>query len=112
LAAANKRIANILKKTPHDAKLAVDAERFTEDAERSLHLALEELRGPVAEAMRIGDYAQSLRLLTALRSRIDAFFDAVMVMDEDKQRRDNRLALLREVQTLFGGVADLSRLPG
>jgi len=112
LAAANKRIANILKKTPFDTGISIDAGRFTEDAERELHLALTELRRPVAEAMRLGEYAQSLRLLTGLRHRIDAFFEGVMVMDDDKALRDNRLALLRDVQTLFGGVADLSRLPG
>jgi glycyl-tRNA synthetase beta chain len=112
LAAANKRIANILKRTPFDTGISVDAGRFTEDAERELHLALTELRRPVAEAMRLGEYAQSLRLLSGLRHRIDAFFEAVMVMDDDQALRDNRLALLRDVQTLFGGVADLSRLPG
>jgi len=112
LAAANKRIANILKKTPFDTGISVDAGRFTEDAERELHLALTELRRPVVEAMRLGEYAQSLRLLSGLRHRIDAFFETVMVMDDDKALRDNRLALLRDVQTLFGGVADLSRLPG
>jgi glycyl-tRNA synthetase beta chain len=47
-----------------------------------------------------------------LRPTIDAFFEKVMVMDENPVRRANRLALLRDVQTLFGGVADLSRLPG
>jgi glycyl-tRNA synthetase beta chain len=112
LAAANKRIANILKKTPFDTGISVDSGRFTEPAERELHLALTELRRPVAEAMRLGEYEQSLRLLTGLRPRIDAFFEKVLVMDDNKVLRDNRLALLRDVQTLFGGVADLSRLPG
>lgn len=112
LAAANKRIANILKKTPHEAPHTVDTGAFSENAERELHLALEELRRPVAAAMRLGDYAQSLSLLAALRPPIDAFFEQVMVMDENPARRANRLALLRDVQALFGGVADLSRLPG
>ncbi len=112
LAAANKRIANILKKSARELPVAVDAARFSEDAERALHEALDELRGPVASAMRLGEYAQTLSLLTALRPPIDAFFESVMVMDENLERRDNRLALLRDVQALFGGVADLSRLPG
>ncbi len=57
-------------------------------------------------------YADSLRLLAGLRPSIDAFFDAVMVMDENRALRGNRLALLRDLQVLIGGVADLSRLPG
>lgn len=112
LAAANKRIANILRKTAIDPALGVDPALFVEEPERRLHGALSDLRRPVAEAMNGGRYAESLRLLAGLRTGIDAFFDGVMVMDENKQRRDNRLALLRDVRTLFGGVADLSRLPG
>jgi glycyl-tRNA synthetase beta chain len=112
LAAANKRIANILKKTAIDAGMTVDAGRFSEAAERELHTALVALHGPVSEAIGGGRYADSLRLLTGLRSGIDAFFEHVMVMDENAARRDNRLALLRDVQFLFSRVADLSRLPG
>jgi glycyl-tRNA synthetase beta chain len=112
LAAANKRIANILKKSPRELPAAVDPARFSENAERTLHAALIELRRPVASAMRLGEYAESLSLLTVLRPPIDQFFESVMVMDENLERRENRLALLRDVQALFGGVADLSRLPG
>jgi glycyl-tRNA synthetase beta chain len=112
LAAANKRIANILKKTPLSAGAAVDVSRFTEAAERELERALSALAAPVAAAMAAGEYALSLRLSSGLRTPIDAFFAGVMVMDEDAARRENRLALLRDVRTLFGGVADLSRLPG
>jgi glycyl-tRNA synthetase beta chain len=112
LAAINKRIANILKKTALDARAAVDAEALTEDAERRLHRVLGELRTPVQAAIDQGRYADSLMALVALRSPVAEFFDRVMVMDENLQRRDNRLALLRDVQVLLGGVADLSRLPG
>jgi len=112
LAAANKRIANILKKTPLAGGATVDASRFTEPAERELERALSVLSAPVAAAIADGEYALSLRLSSGLRAPIDAFFAGVMVMDEDAARRENRLALLRDVQTLFGGVADLSRLPG
>ena len=55
---------------------------------------------------------KSLRALIALRGPVDDFFERVMVMDENPERRDNRLALLRDVHRLLGGVADLSRLPG
>jgi glycyl-tRNA synthetase beta chain len=112
LAAANKRIANILKKTPPPAGARVDPSRFTEPAERELAAALEALEAPVAAARARGEYALSLKLSSGLRAPIDAFFAGVMVMDEDSGRRANRLALLGAVQRLFSGVADLSRLPG
>ena len=57
-------------------------------------------------------YTDSLLLLGGLRGAVDGFFEQVMVMDEDPGRRSNRLALLRDAQTLLCGVADLSRLPG
>jgi glycyl-tRNA synthetase beta chain len=66
----------------------------------------------VLEATNQRRYADSLRALVALRAPVDAFFDGVMVMDENPLKRDNRLALLRDVQILLSGVADLSRLPG
>jgi glycyl-tRNA synthetase beta chain len=70
------------------------------------------LRGPVLQATEQGRYAESFRALVALRAPVNDFFDRVMVMDNDIGRRNNRLALLRDVQILLGGVADLSRLPG
>jgi glycyl-tRNA synthetase beta chain len=112
LAAINKRIANILKKTTLGTQVTVDAGALTEEAERQLHRTLSELRAPVEEAAAQRRYAQSLKALVALRAPVDEFFERVMVMDEDIGRRNNRLALLREVQRLLGGVADLSRLPG
>jgi glycyl-tRNA synthetase beta chain len=112
LAAINKRIANILKKTSLDGDATVDADALTEDAERQLHRVLREVRVPVQEAAAQRRYAQSLTALVALRAPVDDFFERVMVMDENVARRINRLALLRDVQLLLGGVADLSRLPG
>jgi glycyl-tRNA synthetase beta chain len=111
LSAINKRIANILKKT-QPANLAIDPMSFSEEAERGLHLALTDLRGPVLEATNERRYADSLRALAGLRTPVNDFFDRVMVMDENAVKRNNRLALLREAQVLLGGVADLSRLPG
>jgi len=112
LAAINKRIANILRKAPLGLDVAVDAGAMTEDAERQLHRVLADLRVPVQEAAEQRRYAQSLKTLVALRAPVDEFFERVMVMDDDIGRRNNRLALLRDVLVLLGGVADLSRLPG
>jgi glycyl-tRNA synthetase beta chain len=112
LAAINKRIANILKKTQVRADMIVDPEGLTEEAERELQRALMDLQVPVLEATSQRRYADSLRALVGLRAPVNDFFDRVMVMDEDTSKRNNRLALLRDVQILLGGVADLSRLPG
>ncbi|MGC1520880.1 MAG: glycine--tRNA ligase subunit beta [Steroidobacteraceae bacterium] len=112
LAAINKRIANILKKATFGTEVTVDAAALTEPAERQLHRTLSDIRAPVEEAAAERRYAQSLSALVALRAPVDEFFERVMVMDEDIGRRNNRLALLRDVQRLLGGVADLSRLPG
>lgn len=112
LAAINKRIANILKKTSIGGDVAVDAAALTEPAEQTLHRTLNELRGPVQGATAQRRYAEGLRALVGLRMPVDEFFERIMVMDENAQRRNNRLALLRDVQVLLGGVADLSRLPG
>jgi glycyl-tRNA synthetase beta chain len=112
LAAINKRIANILKKSSLGVDMAVNAAALSEDAERQLHRVLGSLRMPVEEATAERRYAQSLKALVALRAPVDDFFERIMVMDDDIERRNNRLALLRDVQMLLGGVADLSRLPG
>jgi glycyl-tRNA synthetase beta chain len=112
LAAINKRIANILRKTSLDPAARVDEEGLTENAERSLYRVVRALQGPVGSAAAARRYAESLRALVALRAPVDEFFDRVMVMDEDPGRRNNRLALLTEVQRLLAHVADLSRLPG
>ena len=112
LAAINKRIANILKRTSLSPDAAVDAAALTEDAERKLHAVLRDLRAPVEVAAAQRRYAQSLKTLVALRAPVDDFFEHIMVMDENIVLRNNRLALLRDVLLLLGGVADLSRLPG
>jgi glycyl-tRNA synthetase beta chain len=112
LAGINKRIANILKKTQVSPGWTLDPDGFSEEAERGLHQALTELQGPVIDATRQRRYAHSLQALTGLRTPVNDFFDRVMVMDENPAKRSNRLALLREVMILLGGVADLSRLPG
>lgn len=112
LAALNKRIANILRKAPPVAQLRVDPAAFREDAERSLHRILEALAGPVHRSIADRQYSAALTALTGLRGAVDEFFERILVMDEDPAVRNNRLALLGAVQSLLGGVADLSRLPG
>ncbi|GMV45088.1 MAG: hypothetical protein AMXMBFR66_04860 [Pseudomonadota bacterium] len=111
LAAANKRVANILKKSDGDDPHApVDVARLAEPAERALHAALGAL-APQAEAARAaGDLAGALRTLAALKAPVDAFFDGVMVNVDDTALRTNRLALLAELHRTMNRVADLSRL--
>jgi glycyl-tRNA synthetase beta chain len=92
--------------------VAVNPAALVEEAELGLHRVLTDLQGSVRESIMERRYAQSLRALLGLRAAVGEFFERVMVMDENIERRNNRLALLREVQTLLGGVADLSRLPG
>ncbi|MFI4866060.1 MAG: glycine--tRNA ligase subunit beta [Steroidobacterales bacterium] len=117
LAAANKRIANILRKsaspsaaTPSAAP--VDDALLREDAERELRQALLALREQVVAAVAARDYARALDLLAGLKPSVDAFFDRVLVNDPDPALRNNRLALLSELRALFSGIADLSHLPG
>ena len=113
LAAANKRIANILKKTETGSlSTNVDAALLREPAERALASALDAIASSVDAYLRGAEYDAALTLLASLRPTIDAFFNDVMVNDPDAALRANRLALVNRVRTLFSGVADLSRLPG
>jgi len=109
LAAANKRIGNILKKA-EGAAAAVDAALFVEPAERALSDALAGVRAEAGSRFAAGDYTASLTLLARTRDAVDAFFTDVMVMAEDPRQRDNRIALLRELHGLMNRVADLSKL--
>jgi glycyl-tRNA synthetase beta chain len=112
LTAANKRIANILRKANMTPPPEVDVLRLRESAEVRLFDAMRALRDAVAAATARREYAGALGQLAQLRPAVDAFFDQVMVMDENPQLRANRLSLLAQLQGLFAGVADLSRLPG
>ncbi|MGH8289237.1 MAG: glycine--tRNA ligase subunit beta [Steroidobacteraceae bacterium] len=112
LTAANKRVANILRKAGEGAPPAVDDSALEAPAERHLFQAMRERRDAASAATARKDYASSLTLLAQLRPAVDAFFDQVMVMDENPKLRANRLALLAQMRELFAGVADLSRLPG
>ena len=109
LAAANKRIANILKQADGTAA-RVDASLFAEPAEAALLNALEAREAVVRPLLDAADYTAALRELAALRAPVDAFFDGVMVMADDATVRANRIALLARVASLFGEVADVGRL--
>jgi glycyl-tRNA synthetase beta chain len=110
LAAANKRIANILRKAGDPAGLEVKKKLLELDAEKSLHNALLNAREKVGPMLEHRRYAEILNELADLRDPVDRFFDDVMVMADDDAVRDNRLALLSELRSLFLDVADISRL--
>ena len=110
LAAANKRVGNILKKSSHEAATHVEASLLVEPAERALHSALLEVEGTAMVAFDRGDYTGSLKALAALRKPVDDFFDAVMVNADDASLRANRLGLLAKLHAAMNRVADLSRL--
>lgn len=110
LAAANKRVGNILKKAEGAVEAAIKPELLQEAAEKSLADALKTV-GPKAEAaFTSGDYAASLQALAALKAPVDAFFDGVMVNAEDPTLRANRLGLLATLHQAMNRVADLSKL--
>jgi glycyl-tRNA synthetase beta chain len=112
LAAANKRIHNILRQAQTPVRADVDTALLTEPAEQALAMALAAQREAVAPDLERGDYTAALTRLAGLRGPVDRFFDDVMVMVEDPALRTNRLALLQELSGLFLRVADLSCLPG
>lgn len=109
LAAANKRITNILKKTD-EAIGNVDAALFQEAAEGALFEAIERVRPGVEAAFSGGDFTAALRDLAQLRDAVDRFFNDVMVMADDAKLRANRLALLATLHGLANRVADISKL--
>ncbi len=110
LAAANKRIRNILRKAEEEIPGQVDATLLQEPAEQALHQALTTKAEAVKPLLEKGDYVTALEELAGLRETVDRFFDEVMVMDENPALRRNRLALLQQLYTLFRQVADISRL--
>ena len=110
LAAANKRISNILRKVETPIPKTVNTELLKEPAEQALFKAVAEQQHIVQPLFAQGEYEKALTSLAALRAPVDQFFDDVMVMDENVQLRDNRLALLNQLRGLFLQVADLSVL--
>jgi glycyl-tRNA synthetase beta chain len=112
LAAANKRIANILRKAPDDVTGAVDTSRLQDGPERQLFEHVLSMERAVNPLFARREYAQALTQLATLRDDVDRFFDSVMVMADDPEVRANRLGLLLRLRALFLQFADLSRLPG
>ena len=112
LAAANKRIANILKQAGNAPAGALNAAHLKEAAEQALAGKVSSVRAEVEPLFAARDYEGALKKLAALRSTVDAFFDKVMVMVDDVDVRNNRLCLLNDLRNLFLRVADVSRLQG
>ncbi|MEZ5604976.1 MAG: glycine--tRNA ligase subunit beta [Burkholderiaceae bacterium] len=110
LAAANKRIVNILKKAGDGIGSAVDRTLFAEPAERALADRIAELKPQVDARMVAADFTGAMTLMAQAREPVDRFFDDVMVMADDPQVRANRLALLSGLRHLMNQVADISKL--
>lgn len=109
LAAANKRIVNIIRKAGVERTHA-DAGTLVEPAERALFDALQGLKPEVESKFQSHDYTGALQVLARLKKPVDTFFDKVMVMTDDARVRDNRLALLGDLKALMNRVADISKL--
>ena len=110
LAAANKRIGNILKKVTGKLPEKIDAAVLQDAAEKALYQQLKTLDTQVQADIDKGDYQAALTKLASLRENVDLFFDQVMVMAEDDKLKANRLAMLNRLHSLFMQVADISRL--
>lgn len=110
LAAANKRIRNILKKVEGSIAAEVNVSLLQEKAEKELSEQMNALTGEVNALYASGDYQSALTKLAALKEPVDRFFDDVMVMAEDEALKNNRIALLNQISELFLQTADLSRL--
>jgi len=110
LAAANKRVSNILSKQAASVSTEVNAVLLQEDAEKHLAQAINAKADLVAPLFAAREYTQALATLADLQQPVDAFFDSVMVMCEDHALQQNRLALLNKLRGLFLEVADISYL--
>ena len=112
LAAANKRIRNILRQVEDTLPFEIRTDLLQEEAERLLAGRLAELSSEVIPLLDNGMYSDALTRLSALRQPVDRFFDEVMVMVETADLRNNRIALLNEMESLFLRIANLSQLQG
>lgn len=110
LAAANKRVSNMLAKVEGDVSSTIDESLLQEDAEKNLAAAIAEKQAAVAPMFAARDYKAALTELASLREPVDYFFDHVMVMVDDLALKNNRLALLQQLRALFFEVADISYL--
>jgi glycyl-tRNA synthetase beta chain len=110
LAAANKRVANILRKVEAGVPAEIDLSRFVEPAERALYDALAQIKPQADASFDTGDYTSSLQALAGLKAPVDDFFDRVMVNADDPALKSNRLALLNRLHQTMNRMADLSKL--
>lgn len=113
LAAANKRVANILAKVEGDISESVNQSLFSEDAESQLYSAVNDMSDVVTPLIKSRDYKAALSSLSGLRHVVDQFFDQVMVMADDEAVKNNRIAVLNQLRSLFLNIADIRFLaPG
>jgi glycyl-tRNA synthetase beta chain len=110
LSAANKRIANILKKSGVTGEAAIQADLLQEPAEKKLHAEIEKLMPQIEPLCAGGRYEEALSRLAGLRQIVDEFFDKVMVMADDEAVKKNRLALLQQLHRAFTRIADIACL--
>ncbi|WP_144211746.1 glycine--tRNA ligase subunit beta [Shewanella donghaensis] len=110
LAAANKRVSNILAKVEGKIATSIDASLLVEPAEKDLADKLAELQPQLAPLFAAANYQEALALLANLRESVDAFFEGVMVMADDEALKNNRLALLNSLREQFLHAADISLL--
>jgi glycyl-tRNA synthetase beta chain len=109
LSSANKRIRNLLKKA-QQVTAAPELALLQEPAEKNLFGTVNKLLPQVNSLVDAEDYADALKLLAGVRAEVDTFFDEVMVMAEEPMTRNNRLALLAQLEQLMNRVADISKL--
>lgn len=110
LAAANKRIRNILRKSAVELPEKIDRDQLHEESERALYSSIAAVKEEINPLMEQREYAKALTRLANLKPAVDEFFDNVMVLCEDEKIRMNRLALLRSLSVSFRNIADISRL--
>ena len=110
LAIAFKRVVNIIKKTDYDSNQPIDVGLFEHSSEENLYNAIKEVENVVLSNLDKGDYKTALKTIASLRDAVDAFFDGVMVMTDDKKIRNNRLLLLSLISKLFSRFADFSKI--
>lgn len=110
LAAANKRISNILKQAENQNSIQVNNDLLKENTEQKLAIALSSIKEKVIPLLDNNEYEHALNELASLKDDVDDFFDDVMVMCENEALRNNRLALLNQLSNLFLKIADISRL--
>jgi len=110
LAAAFKRVGNIIRQADTAGADRVDTALFSHESEAALNDAFVRISNAVAGSLERGEFDRALREIAALRGPVDAFFDGVMVLTDDERIRKNRLALLSSIAGIFERFADFSRI--